>query len=278
MLRWICVECFFGQAEVVFTPPKFNTYPLKKGGTRRLYFCRTPIGLRGNFSWANSLLNFGRVNWNTRKPANENIEFFSCLPVEKVPMMLVGVDELFLFWGARLAYFFRGAMAVGFMECFSVLEALNEHTVTPMWPPFLFAFSFFDVDTSSGLRSSRQLDGSSRVFFKLQKIHRKKRWLQIFPEVALPQRFRPRSGLSQNPWQATCCHRGFGWHGHFLQVQVDLDPANTLPVVYRRPARFIFMVRMGPLMARECSHFEATGLLWCFHGFYLLFHLPLTLQ
>lgn len=52
-------------------------------------------------------------------------------------MMLVGVDEFFLFWGARLAYLSEGAMAVGFMECFSVLESLNEHRGTNVTSIFL---------------------------------------------------------------------------------------------------------------------------------------------
>lgn len=47
--------------------------------------------------------------------------------------------------------------------------------------------------------------------------------------------------VSAEEWFGAKDPMGFGWrHGHSLQVQVDLDPANTLPVVYRRPARFIF--------------------------------------
>ena len=46
-------------------------------------------------------------------------------------MMLVGVDEVF-----------RGAMAVGFMECFSVLEALNEHRDTNVTSIFVCIFFF----------------------------------------------------------------------------------------------------------------------------------------
>ena len=117
----LCGVFFLGQTEVDFTHPrsgKQHLAPEKWLGLEDYTFAGLLLGCAGNFSWANSLLNFGRVNWSTQKPANENSEFFSCLPLEKVPMMLVGVDEFFLFWGARLAYFFRAAYGCWFHGVF----------------------------------------------------------------------------------------------------------------------------------------------------------------